>query len=182
MKKLFAAVLMMSSLSFAAPAPPPSAKAAPPAGAWANDYDETGGKPAMKEEREKRVRMMLVVGMADAMGLSEGEAIKLADRIKSFDDRRRPLKDTMIDSMKTLKSAADGDAAALPQVDVAMGKVLDARAQLALIDKEMFLVVSKDLAPQKKAQLAVFLARFHQGPKGFGGGKGRHAHKHQAQP
>jgi hypothetical protein len=55
--------------------------------------------------------------------------------------------------------------------------VLDTRAQMAAVDKEMFLTVSKDLTPQKRAQLALFMAKFmHEAQgkmKGFGERGGR---------
>ena len=61
--------------------------------------------------------------------------------------------------------------------------MLDTRAQMAAVDKEMFLTVSKDLTPQKRAQLALFLAKFmHEaqfkghGGGGFGGERGGRRH------
>jgi len=174
MKKLIAAVLLaVSAVSFAAPPPQPPAKGAadsdPGLGGWDDDRFEE-----RREQREKRMRMMLVVGMAEALSLSEAEAIRLADKIKAFDDKRKPLREQMFASMKLLKAAADGDTAALPKVDQATTAVLDLRQQMAAVDKEMFLSVSKDLAPQKRAQLAIFLAKFMREGKGGGMRGGRH--------
>src|SRR5262249_10726446 len=122
------------------------------------------------------MRLMLVVGIADALSLNETEAIRLADKIKVFEDKRKPLREQMHDSMKVLKAAADGDQAALGRVDQATMTVLDTRAQMAAVDKEMFVAVSKDLTPQKRAQLALFLAKFMHEAQfkahgGFGGGE-----------
>lgn len=175
MKKLSFALLVVSSLAFAAP-PSGMGMRGPPPGDGPGDFDE-GGR-GNHEEREKRMRMMLVVGLADALELNESEALRLADRVKGFDEKRRPLREQMHDAMKTLKAAADNDAKALPQVDAAMAKLLDARTQLASMDKEMFLSVSKDLSPQKKAKLGLFLAKFHHEARGgfMKGGKGRFGH------
>ena len=141
------------------------------------------GKEERREDQEKRMRMMLVVGMAEALNLSEAEAIRLSDKVKAFDDKRKPLRETMHESMKLLKAAADGDSQALPKVDQATLAVLDARAQMAVVDKEMFLSVSKDLTPQRRAQLALFLARFmheaQRGGKGGGMRGGRFGHQPQ---
>ncbi len=170
MKKLILAVLAVSSMAFAAP-PPPAPAAAPPA-----RWDGEGGGER-KEEMQKKIHMMMVVGMADAMGLNETEALRLSDKLKVFEDKRRPVREGMGDAMKTLKAAADGDSTAAAQVDAAVQKVLDGRQQMAALDKEMFLGLSKDLTPQKRAQLALFLARFHaeMGKMGKGGGgHGRH--------
>ena len=173
MKKLIAAaVLAVSAVSFAAPPPPQNqvAQAKPGFGDW---DDERGDR---REEREKRMRLRLVVGIAEALSLSETEAIRLADKMKVFDDKRKPLREQMFESMKVLRAAADGDSAALPKVDQATTTLLDLRGQMAAIDKEMFQTVSKDLAPQKRAQLALFLAKFHHEAKGMmrGGGRGHH--------
>ncbi len=164
MKKLLVGCLLLSGLAFAAN-PPPKAQPQAPA-AW-NGPGERG------EEFQRRQRMMLVVGLADALSLNEGEAIALADKIKAFDEQRTPVRESMRDAMKTLKAAADGDQAALGQVDNATQKFFDGRQQMAAIDKQMFLSISKDMQPQKRAQLAIFLAKFHaKGPMGMGGPHG----------
>ena len=174
MKKLItAAVLAVSAVSFAAP-PGPAAQPqqrAPASKSGFGDWDDN--REDRREEREKRMRMMLVVGVAEALSLSETEAIRLSDKMKAFDDKRRPLREQMFESMKVVKAAADGDPAALGRVDQATSALLDLRQQMAAVDKEMFLTVSKDLNPQKKAQLALFLAKFHHDRKGMmRGGRG----------
>ena len=172
MKTVFLAVLAVSSLAFAGP--PPSAAPGGPPSRW--DRGGEHGAEA-KEELQRKLHLMLVVGLADAMGLNETEALRLSDRLKVFEDKRRPVREGMGEAMKILKSAADGDASAAAQVDAAVQKVLDGRQQMAALDKEMFQGLSKDLTPQRRAQLALFLARFHAevGKMGKGGGgHGRH--------
>jgi hypothetical protein len=170
MKTLLTAVMLCSALAYAAP---PAAGRPPPQGAPLSG-DERGQH---REERQKRMRMMLVVGIADALSLSEAEALRLTDKVKGFEERRRPVREAMHESMKTLKAASDGDPAALPQVDAAIAKVLDGRQQLAQLDKDMFAGLSQGLTPQKRAQLAIFLAKFHQGMgKMKGEGRGRRGH------
>lgn len=166
MKKfLVAAVLAVSAVAIAAP---------PPAGAPPAKWDERGGDHAeRKAEMAKKLHMMLVVGIADALSLTEAEALKLSDRLKGFEEKRRPVREGMGESLRILKAAADGDASAAAQVDGAVQKLFDGRQQMAAMDKEMFAGLSKDLNPQKRAQLAVFLAKFHAESKGWKGGKGR---------
>jgi hypothetical protein len=168
MKSLFAAVLMLSAVASAAPPaaarpPPPGASSAP------QQNDDAAGR---REEHEKRVRMMLVVGIAEALSLTEAEALKMGDKIKGFEERRRPVRTQLHESMKLLKNASDGDPVALTQVDAAVQRVLDGRQQMAALDKEMFAGLSQGLSPQKRAQLAIFLAKFHQGMGKRGGGDG----------
>ncbi len=166
MKKLVLAVVAVSSLAFAAP---------PPAGAAPAKWDERGGDHAeRKAEMAKKLHMLMVVGIADALSLTEAEALKLSDKLKGHEEKRRPVREAMGDSLRTLKAAADGEASAVGQVDAAVQKLFDGRQQMAALDKEMFAGLSKDLTPQKRAQLAVFLAKFHAESKGWKGGKGRH--------
>jgi hypothetical protein len=180
MKKLItAAVLAVSTAAFAAPPPQQQAPAQRPdvgaqRGGNFGGWDDERGE-GRREEHEKRMRMMLVVGIAEALNLSEADAIRLSDKIKTFDDRRKPLREQMFDTMKVLRAAADGDQAALGKVDQATVALLDLRQQMAAVDKEMFLTVSKDLTPQKRAQLALFLAKFmHERKMGGGMRGGRH--------
>lgn len=168
MKTVLLAALAVSSLTLAAPPPIAAATPGAPPARW-----DRGGE--MKENLQRKRHMMLVVGLADAMGLNEAEALRLSDRLKVFEDRRRPVREGMGDAMKTLKAAADGDQTAQGQVDTAVQKVLDGRQQMAALDKEMFLGLSKDLTAQRRAQLALFLARFHAEAGKFDHeGHGRH--------
>jgi Spy/CpxP family protein refolding chaperone len=125
---------------------------------------------ARRAEHERKMRTMMVVGMAEALQLNEQEALRMSEKIKVLDEKRKPLREAMGESMRTIKAAADGDATALTQVDAAMDKVLSGRQQMAALDKEMFQVLGKDLTPQKRAQLAVFLAHLGKGGREFGKG------------
>ena len=158
-KLLMLAVVVVSSVSFAA---------APPPARWDGDKDDR------KEEVTKKLHMMLVVGIAEALSLNETEALKLSDKLKGFEEKRRPVREAMVDALKTLKAASDGDATAAAQVDGAVQRLFDSRLQMAQMDKDMFAGLSRDLAPQKRAQLAIFLAKFHAEARGWKGGKGRH--------
>ena len=77
--------------------------------------------------------------------------------------------------MKRLKAAADGDAATQAQVDGAIQKLLDGRAQMAQLDREMFNALAQGQPPAKRAKLALFMAHFGQQMQKFKGqgGKGR---------
>lgn len=143
------------------------ALAAPPKGAGPRG-------PMGAEEHEagaRKMHMLAVVGIADALGLSEAEALKMGEKLKGFEERRRPLREGMHDAMKTLKAAADGDAQALPQVDAAIQKVLDTRAQLAALDKDMFQALAQGQPPEKRAKLALFFAKFHREAQRLHGGR-----------
>ncbi|HEX8820605.1 MAG TPA: hypothetical protein VF794_11815 [Archangium sp.] len=114
------------------------------------------------ERAEKRTRMLRVVGLAEELELNETQALKMAETMRQFDERRRPLMEQVRESAQVIRKAAGGDASVQSQVDQAVQKVFDARAQLATLDREMYQTLSKDLPPQKRARLAIFMAR-HDG-------------------
>ncbi|MEW5738761.1 MAG: hypothetical protein AB1938_07530 [Myxococcota bacterium] len=167
MKKLV--MLVMSVLSMSAVAAPPGGGKTGPA-KWDGDPEAFQEK---LEERERRARMFLVVAVAEALELNEAEALKLSEKVKVIEEKRRPIREGMFTAMREVKKAADGDSAALAQVDVNIQKVLDGRAQMAAMDKELFTFLSRDLTPQKKAKLALVLAKLHEA-RGQGLKKGRH--------
>lgn len=182
---LLAALVVVSTAAVAAPPPGPGVVPPERRAGLRMDGDGEGGPgdfkgPGGHEGMERRMRLMFVVGLADALSLPEAEALKLADKVKGFHERRKPLRQDMHEAMKTLKAAADGDAAAQGKVDAAMTKILDGRAQMAAIDRELYQALARDLNPQKRAQLALFLAHFQKemrgGPGGGHGGKGRFRH------
>jgi hypothetical protein len=158
------AVLSMTALA----APPPAAGAAPgPGGKWAENKEER------LENREQKLRLMYLVAISEALELSDAEALKLSDKLKAIEEKRRPLRQQMGEAMKSLRDAADGDQAALGQVDANVQRVLDGRAQMAAMDKDLFAQLSQGLTPQKRAKLALVLARMGHEFKGGGGKKGR---------
>ncbi len=164
--KLLTTILLCSSLAAFA-APPPAAPGKGDKGKWGG-----GDREERMEEREDRMRLMYVLAISEALELNEAEALKLSDKIKAIEDKRRPLRQAMGEAMKSLKDAADNDQAALGQVDANVQKVLDGRAQMAAMDKELFTSLAQGYPPQKRAKLALALARLHMEMKGFK--KGRH--------
>jgi ATP-dependent Lon protease len=114
------------------------------------------------ERAEKQLRLMRVVGLAEELELDESQALKMADTMRQFDERRRPLLEQVQQSAQVLRKAARGDTQAQSQVDQAVQRIFDARAQLAAMDRDMYQALARDLPPQKRAQLAIFMAR-HDG-------------------
>jgi hypothetical protein len=143
MKPFRLAVLTLTLLPLAAMAQPPEAK------------DAT-------ERAEKQTRMMRVLRLAEELELNETQALKMAETMRQFDEKRRPLLEQVRDSAQVLRRAADGDTSVQSQVDPAVQRVFDARAQLATLDRDMYQTLSRDLPPQKKARLAIFMAH-HEG-------------------
>jgi hypothetical protein len=111
-------------------------------------------------EAEKQLRLARVLGLADELELDSAQALKLDETLRKFDERRRPLRLQVRESAEILERAAEGDTAALGQVEQAAQRAFDARAQLAALDREMYQTLSRDLEPQKRAKLALFMARF----------------------
>ncbi len=162
-KKLLMSAVMVSSLAALAGNPGGKTGAA--------KWEGREPNPARAEEQAKNLRMLAVVSIADALALNEADALKLSDKLKAFDERRQPVRQQMREAMQGVKAAADGDQAALAQVDANIQKVLDGRAQMAALDKELFLLLGKDQTPQNRAKLALALAKLHEA--GGKAGKGR---------
>ena len=167
-KQIFAAV-MMAALPLAALAQGPQAQAP------ATGPGQQGQGQRMNPERmEKRMRLARTLGLAEALDLDAPQALKLGDAIAKFDDRRIAAHKQLRDSREVLRRAAQGEKATAAEVDQAIQKALDARAQLQTIDREMVGVVTKDLSPDKKARAVLFLAKFQHrfGAPGMGPGRG----------
>ncbi len=142
MKPIRAAVLTVALLPLAVLAEPPEART------------------EAELEAEKQLRLARVLGLAEDLELDSSQALKMDETLRKFDERRRPLKEQVRESAEILERAADGDSSAMSQVEQAAQRAFDARAQLAALDREMFQTLSKDLPPQKRAKLALFMARF----------------------
>ncbi|MBL8919826.1 MAG: hypothetical protein JNJ54_13240 [Myxococcaceae bacterium] len=163
MKKLL--LLSMLALSSTSLAGPPKTG---PARWEALDPEERAER---QEERAKKARMMLLVSVAEALELTEAQALKLSDKLKALDEKRRPVREAMHEAMRAVKAAADGDQSALAALDQNVQRVLDGRVQIAQLDKELYASLAEGQTPQKKARLAVVLAKVgHE----LRGGKGRH--------
>ncbi len=168
-KLLVSMVVLGAVTAFAAP---PGGKTGP--AKWGGG--EGRGDPELRadrmEAREREARLMYVVAISEALELNEVEAIKMSEKLKGIEEKRRPLRQQMGEAMRSLKDAADGDATALTQVDANVARVLDGRAQMAAMDKELFSTLSQGYPPQKRAKLALVLGRLNHEMKGMK--KGRH--------
>ena len=114
---------------------------------------------AQREKMLRKVHTMAVLELGDLLNLSTDDTIRLADRLRRFDDQRVQLQLANFDAMQGLKRAAagqGGDAAALAK------RVADNRVQLAKIDRQELDELLKGLNPQQTAKVALFLARFPQ--------------------
>jgi hypothetical protein len=106
-----------------------------------------------------------VVRLAEALDLSEPEALRLGAELKAFDEKRRPLRQQLRESLGVLKKAAKGEPASQPSVDAAVRQVLETRQRLASLDQELYASLSKNLDAQKRARLGLILAK--KGKKAF---------------
>jgi hypothetical protein len=138
-----------------------------------------GQKPDT-EHMEKRMRLARTLGLAEALDLDTAQALKLGETLARFDDKRKAARKQGVDAREVLRKAAQGDKTVAGDVDGAIGRLLDSRAQLQATDKEMLAAITKDLAPEQKARAALFLGRFrerierHMMPFGPGGPGGMH--------
>ena len=121
-----------------------------------------------REEADQRMRMMATLEIAEVLELDDAGALKLRQTVAQWDAQRAPLRQQMGDLAQVLRRAARGDTTAFGQVDSSIQKIIDLRMQLHQIDEKMFQQLSQGLAPQKKAKLALTMARMLR--RGGGGG------------
>jgi hypothetical protein len=140
---------------------------------------EEQGHKMDPERMAKRMRLARTLGLAEVLDLDAPAALKLGDSLAKLDDRRIAAHKTMHDSREVLRRAAKGEKVSAADVDQAIQKALDARAQLQAVDRETVSTVTQGLTPEKKARAVLFLARFQHrfpGPGGFGHGMGPGGH------
>ncbi len=161
MKTLLASLLILPLIALAAPPGPAQGQPAP-------DSDQH------LDRAEKRMRLARTLGIAEALDLNDAQALQVNETLAKFDQQRLPLLRQLHDSMEILRHAANGDAAAAPQVDQAVQRLFDARTQLQSINREAFQALTKGLTPEKRARLLIFLSRFQHrfGREGAGPGEG----------
>ncbi len=122
--------------------------------------DEDRPQHGSRERLAKAIRLRQVVGLADALNLSEAEAVRVADVIRTFQQRRQPLQDQVAEASRILRRAAEGDASAASQVDQALEQTYVARDRIAILNREMFTVLSQRFSPQQRAKMSLFFAKF----------------------
>src|SRR5262249_7411928 len=127
--------------------------------------------PAAAEDRmaqmDSRAQMMMTLQLAEALELDDAATLKLRQTIAQWDAQRAPLRQQMFDQAQVLRRAAKGDTTAYGQVDQAIQKVISLRSQIHQVDQQMFQQLSQGLPPQKKARLALAIARFKETTRGM---------------
>ena len=165
MRKQLFAVVLSAAIPLAALAqgsPPPTGaapKGTPGASSGASGPDQRRFNP---ERMQKRMRLARTLGLAEALDLDAPAALKLGDGLAKLDDRRMALHKTMHESREVLRRAAQGEKVPGAEVDQAIQKALDARAQLQALDRETVQTVTQGLSPEKKARAVLFLAKFQR--------------------
>ncbi|MGO8971028.1 MAG: hypothetical protein ACLQDQ_15830 [Myxococcaceae bacterium] len=125
------------------------------------------------EQWQKRAQLMRTLAIADALELDDAATLKLRTRLMHFEEKRAPIQREMLEETVLLRRAAKGDTTAFAQVDGAIQKVLALRAQLEQLDRDLFTELSAGLPPQKKARLALAMARLPQQMREMAREKGR---------
>jgi len=134
---------------------------------------ETAAAEARTAQMDSRAQMMMTLQLAEALELDDAATLKLRQTIAQWDAQRAPLRQQMFDQAQVLRRAAKGDTTAYGQVDQAIQKVITLRTQIHQVDQQMFQQLSQGLPPQKKARLALAIARFKETTRGMmHGGRG----------
>lgn len=111
------------------------------------------------ERMEQRRRLRQVLELSTALELDNAQALRMEQTLRGFDEKRRPLRKQVRDAARILHLAAQGDSASLSQVDAAAQRAFEARERIAALDRELYQALARDLPPEKRAKLALTLAR-----------------------
>lgn len=120
-------------------------------------------EPAVTPQRQRaeaRMRIMRLVGLSEALGLDEAQAVRLNETMRPYDERRIALEAENGGLARVVKRAADGDATALGQVDQALQRMFENRAEIQQLNRQMIEAAGRQLSPRQRAQMAVFFATF----------------------
>jgi hypothetical protein len=115
---------------------------------------------AQRQKGLARVRLMKVVGLAEALDLDEAQALRMAEVMRRYDERKAPLQVQNAELAKVIKRASEGDSAAAGQLDRAIQTFSDNRVQVQQLDKEMMDELGRNLPPQQRAKLMIFFVNF----------------------
>jgi len=133
--------------------------------AWAEGPTKAAADDSSPEERaqlEQRARLMATMQIAEALGLDDAATLKLKDTLTRWDTQKAPLRQEMLDLAQVLRRAGRGDTTAYNQVDPAIKRIQEIRTQLQQIDQALFQQLSAGLPPQKKAKVALVMAKLPQ--------------------
>jgi len=144
-----------------------AAQAAPP-----KKQPDDAAVAQRRAEMDQRAQMMMTLQLAEVLELDDAATLKLKQTVAQWDAQKAPLRQQMFDQAQVLRRAAKGDTTAYRQVDQAIQKILDVRSQLHAIDQKMFQQLSQGLPPQKKAKLALTIARMKDAMRGMMRGQG----------
>ncbi|HET8722687.1 MAG TPA: hypothetical protein VFM53_00695 [Anaeromyxobacteraceae bacterium] len=166
---LLAALVAALALPAQAPAQAPGGGPPPGAGQGAGPGPGPGAgggrgawmDPEVRERVERRLRLARSLGLAEALDLDEAGTARLAAVMAPFDARRKAVLDGLQADLRTIRLAARGKGR-LAEVDGAVQRVFEGRAQLLAIDREMFQALAKGMPAEQVARMALFFARFRQ--------------------
>jgi len=100
--------------------------------------------------------------ISEVLGLDDPGTLKLRDTLTRWDTQKAPIRQEMFDLAQVLRRAGRGDTTAYGQVDAAIKRIQELRSQLQQIDQQLFQQLSAGLPPQKKAKLALVMAKLPQ--------------------
>jgi hypothetical protein len=162
MKKLALLLALAPFIASAQASPSPTTRTAAPAAQPGQPAPPDQPDPARMENLQRRARLALTLGLAEALQLDDAAALNVRGQIEKFTPRRMAAAQQMRDSVQVLRRSAQGEKVPAAEVDAAITRLLDARAQMQAVDREVVTTVTKDLPAEKRARAVLFLAKFHQ--------------------
>jgi len=131
---------------------------APPASAGPRGGGEGRFNPEKRERMLRRAHTLMVMELAERLSFDSAATIKLAERLRKFEDQRVALRLENWEAMKTLRAINEGtgtgDAVALTK------KVAANRVKLAQVDEAELAEMLVAVPPDQAAKVAVFVGEF----------------------
>ena len=137
-----------------------------------------------KRHHEGRMRLYLVLRMADRLGLSDEKALAVDHVLMQMGEKREALRDQRSDLEKQIRQALDQakpDDAALAKL---VERAMDLHKQQGKLAEESFAALKKILTVEEQAKLVLLRSEMHREFRGHGWGGHRgheggwHHHEH----
>lgn len=114
--------------------------------------------PAQREEMLQKLHTMKVVELGQILELDTAGTVKLAARLKPFDEQRTKLRLESYEAMKVVRQARRGETSG--DVVAATRSLAQSRVKLAQLDERELDAVLEGLSGEKAAKAALFMIRF----------------------
>jgi hypothetical protein len=121
--------------------------------------DQRGDRAERREKRErirKEMQLRRIITLADELGLTEAETLRIREVLAAGDERKQALGKQLRGHIKALKEMAQGSPTA-DEVNAQLVLISELRRQMQVEEERQLQEASAGLSPARKAQMALIL-------------------------